>query len=187
LSIQKEGVCVDKLEVVSACAGLLPLQIGALMVTELDVGPITSVMPFAGAPKAALANALGLEFPAPLHTTGEGDVWCIWAGQGEALLMGAAPDPKLAKYAAVVDQSDAWAVVLLQGADSADALARLVPVDMRLRSFDVGATVRTQLGHMNASITRTSDDAIMIAVFRSMATTLVHDLTSALEAVAARG
>lgn len=178
---------MGKLETVSACAGLLPLEIGALKVTEVDIGPITSVTPFAGTSEAALAKALGVPFPAPLHSTGDGDVRCIWAGQGEALLMGALPDPSLAVHAAVVVQSDAWAVVTLHGAGGADALARLVPVDMRLRSFGVGATVRTQLGHMNASITRTSEDAIMIAVFRSMATTLVHDLTSALEAVAARG
>jgi heterotetrameric sarcosine oxidase gamma subunit len=57
---------------------------------------------------------------------------------------------------------------------------------MRMSAFAVGATARTQLGHMNASITRTGDDTFLIAVFRSMAATLVHDLTTALEAVAAR-
>ena len=40
---------------------------------------------------------------------------------------------------------------------------------------------------MNASITRIGEDTFMIAVFRSMAQTLVHDLRTALEAVAARG
>ena len=87
----------------------------------------------------------------------------------------------------MVDQSDAWAVVRLTGEGGADALARLVPVDMRLSAFGGGATVRTQLGHMNASITRLEAQTFMIAVFRSMAGTLVHDLARALEAVAARG
>ena len=178
---------MGKLEAVSPCAGLLPLTIGALSVAELDVGPITSVTPLAGASKAKLTRALGVPFPAPLQSGAQGDLRCVWVGQGEALLMGASPDASLGAFAAVVDQSDAWAVVKLTGEGGADALARLVPVDMRISAFGVGATVRTQVGHMNASITRLGNETFMIMVFRSMAGTLVHDLRSALEAVAARG
>lgn len=182
-----EGACVDKLTQTTPCAGLLPLQIGALTVAEANVGPVTSVTPFSSPPKAAFNNALGLPFPAPNQFTFNGDVRCIWVGQGEAFLIGVAPKPALGKHAAVVDQSDAWAFVTLSGAGGADALARLVPVDMRLSAFGVGATARTQLGHMNASITRIDEDSYLIAAFRSMAGTLVHDLRTALEAVAARG
>lgn len=178
---------VGKLEAVSPCAGLLPLTIGALSVAELDVGPIASVTPFAATSKAKLNRALGLPFPAPLQSSVQGDLRCVWVGQGEALLMGALPGASLGAYAAVVDQSDAWAIVTLTGQGGADALARLVPVDMRFSAFGIGATVRTQVGHMNASITRLDDETFMIMVFRSMAGTLVHDLQSALEAVAARG
>lgn len=182
-----EDVCVDKLAQTSPCAGLLPTSIGALRVTEIDVGPLTSITPFSNPPKAAFSRALGLPFPAPNQFTSEGDARCIWAGQGEAFLMGVAPKPTLGKHAAIVDQSDAWAFVTLSGEGGADALARLVPVDMRLPAFGVGATARTQLGHMNASITRIGEDTFLIGVFRSMAGTLVHDLRTALEAVAARG
>lgn len=178
---------MDKLQTSSACAGLLPLTIGALTVDELDVGPMTSVTPFSGVSSSAIGRALGMPFPAPLQTKMNGDARLVWVGRGEALLMGVLPDASLGAYAAVVDQSDAWAVVTLTGAGGADALARLVPVDMRLSAFGVGATVRTQLGHMNASITRLDEQTFMIAVFRSMAGTLVHDLATALEAVAARG
>lgn len=178
---------MGKLQAVSPCAGLLPVRIGSLSIEEVPFAPIISVSPLAGVSEGALEKALGMTFPAPLTSTVTGDVRCIWVGQGEALMMGAAPDPALGAVAAVVDQSDAWAVVTLTGAGGADALARLVPVDMRLAKFGVGATVRTQLGHVNASITRLGDEVIMIAVFRSMAATLVHDLRSALEAVAARG
>ncbi len=177
---------MDELRAMSPCAGLLPITVGTLTVTEADVGPITSVTPFTGASTAALGRALGVPFPAPLHSTGDARRRCIWVGQGEALLMGAPPAPSLGAYAAVVDQSDAWAVVTLTGPGGADALARLVPVDMRLAAFGLGATARTQLGHMHASITRAGEDEFMIAVFRSMAATLVHDLATALAAVAAR-
>lgn len=178
---------MDKLEAVSPCAGLLPLRIGALEVMEVDAGVITSVSPFAGAKAADMEAAMGVAFPAPLHSTGDEAQRCIWVGRGEALLMGRAPDAALARHAAVVDQSDAWATVTLGGARSAEAMARLTPVDLRLRAFAVGATLRSQLGHMNASITRLDEQTFLIAVFRSMAATLVHELTHALEAVAARG
>lgn len=175
---------MDKLQAVSPCAGLLPMTIGALTVEEVDVGPNTSVTPFVG---SVLGRALGMPFPAPLQSSSDGDARLVWVGRGEALLMGVQPDASLGAYAAVVDQSDAFAVVRLTGEGGADALARLVPVDMRLSAFGGGATIRTQLGHMNASITRLDAQTFMIAVFRSMAGTLVHDLARALEAVAARG
>ena len=178
---------MDKLQAVSPCAGLLPITIGAVSVAVMDVGPITSVTPFAGVSGSDLERALGMPFPAPLQSTTDGDARLVWVGRGEALLMGVVPEASLGTHAAVVDQSDAWAVVTLTGAGGADVLARLVPVDMRLAVFGAGATVRTQVGHMNASITRLDGDTYLIAVFRSMEGTLVHDLARALEAVAARG
>ena len=97
------------------------------------------------------------------------------------------PDPTLAGHAAMVDQSDGWAVLRLEGAGAAEVLARLVPLDLRAPQFRRGHTARTELQHMMASLTRLGPDAFLIMVFRSMARTLVHDLTSAMEAVAARG
>lgn len=178
---------MDNLKAKSPCDGLLPLNVGAMTLEECDMGQISSIAPFKATKAAALTKALGMAFPEPLQTTSAGEARCVWAGQGEALLMGRAPDAGLGALAAVVDQSDAWATVTLTGPQGADVLARLVPVDMRETVFGVGATARTQLGHMNASITRLAPDVFLIAVFRSMAGTLVHDLTLALEAVAARG
>jgi sarcosine oxidase subunit gamma len=62
-----------------------------------------------------------------------------------------------------------------------------VPVDLRAAQFGPGATARTELAHMAASVTRLEDGAFLVMVFRSMAQTLLHDLKSAMEAVAARG
>lgn len=178
---------MDSLSPISPCAGLLPMTIGALTIAEYEAGTILSVSPFSSVSQSKLERALGMPFPTPGQSLVNGSTRCIWAGQGEALLIGAPPTAKLGTYAAVVDQSDAWALVTLCGAGGADALARLVPVDMRLSRFAVDATVRTQVGHMNASITRLDMETYLIAVFRSMAGTLVHDLQRALEAVAARG
>jgi len=103
------------------------------------------------------------------------------------MLVGVTPDSSLLSEASVVDQSDAWAIVILEGASAEDVLARLVPVDVRAARFKLGHTARTMLGHMTVSITRVGEQAFQIMAFRSMAKTLVHDLQRAMESVASRG
>lgn len=171
------------------CDGLLPLKIGAAELTEVEGGALTSLSPMGdvAALGAALEKAHGPGWPAPLRATGKAGARCIWFGRDAALLMGPVPDPALAEHAAVVDQSDAWAVVELKGAGAVDVLARLVPVDLREGQFKRGHSLRTQIYHMSASITKTGADTFLILVFRSMASTLVHDIKTAMEAVAARG
>jgi sarcosine oxidase subunit gamma len=93
---------------------------------------------------------------------------------------------KLSKIAAVVDQSDAWTIVRLEGAAAEDVLARLVPVNLSRSAFKRGHTVRSSLYHMMASITRIGNNTFQIIVFRSMAETLVHDLSVAMKSVLAR-
>lgn len=177
-----------ELKAQSPCAGLLPLEIGGVTVAEVDLGVLTSVSAFdEEATSKALQKAHGMALPASGRATGKEGARCIWFGLREVLLAGPAPDATLAKSAAVVDQSDGWACVTVSGEKAVDVLARLVPVDLRETTFKRGHTVRTQVLHMNASITRLGADRILILVFRSMAGTLVHDLKQAMEAVAARG
>ena len=171
------------------CADLLPIQVGTVTLEEVDAGVLTALSPL-GKPAAlskALEAAHGMVVPEPNRSTGKEGARCVWFGLREVLLMGPRPDDGLARHAALVDQSDAWAVVKLSGVQAVDVLARLVPVDLRVQSFKRGHTVRSQLLHMNASITRVSSDGFMILVFRSMAGTLVHDLKTAMAGVAARG
>jgi len=173
----------------SPCDGLLPLAIGAASLSEVEAGAITSISPFEdGAEPLAevLKSAHGLSIPAPNRATGKDGARAIWFSRSHVLLVGPKPDPVLAQYAAVTDQSDAWTAVRLEGDAAVDVLARLVPVDLRQATFKRGYTVRTMIQHMNGSITRVGDRAFQIMVFRSMAATLVHDLKTAMEGVAAR-
>ena len=172
----------------SPCAGVLPIEHGSVTLEELPRAQLTALSPLADrqALSAALEAAHGMALPRPNRSTGKEGARCLWFGRDQYLLIGPDPDPALGAEAAVVDQSDAWAVVTLEGADAADVLARLVPVDLRAQDFKRGHTARTQLGHMHASITRTGPERFMILVFRSMAGTLVHDLRHAMAAVASR-
>lgn len=174
----------------SPCAGLLPLSVGTVTLSEEDAGTMTSLAPYAGRSKdlsVALKAAHGMGFPAPGRTTGKAGARAIWFSQGQAMLMGPAPDASLGRHAALCDQSDAWAIVRLEGKRCVDVLARLVPLDLRPASFKRGHTARTECAHMMASLTKTGENAFQIMVFRSMAKTLVHDLKTAMEGVAARG
>lgn len=174
----------------TACEGLLPLEIGELSLTEVAPTPLTTLAPYKGQVAAldkALLAAHGMAFPAANNSSQAADLRAIWFGRDQALLIGTKPDAALARHAALTDQSQGWAVVELSGEGVEDVLARLCPVDLRLQQFAVGASLRTEVRHMMASVTRTGEKAFMIMVFRSMARTLVHDLKTAMEAWAARG
>lgn len=169
---------------------MVPLTIGSVTFAELDAGGLTSVSPYAGQENAlsdALKTAHGMALPAPNRTTGKDGARALWFGREQALLFGVSPDRTLAKFAALTDQTDAWAVTTLKGVQAVDVLARLTPLDLREATFKRGHTARSDLMHMNASITRTGADTFMIMVFRSMAQTLLHDIQTAMEGVAARG
>lgn len=167
--------------------GMLPVEIGAAALSERTPCAITWVSPFAGqaaAVSAALEEAIGAAFPAP-NTTTEGDgARAIWVGPDQALVFGPQVSPP---HAAVADQSDGWAVFVLEGAAARDVLARLTPIDLRDARFRQGHTARTLLGHMTASLTRLGADSYEIVVFRSMARTAVHEISVAMKGVAGRG
>ncbi len=178
------------LAIISAIDGLLPLTIGTTNLTEATVGAMTSLAPYRGQTESlssALKSAHGMAAPANNRTTGKEGARAIWFGRDMFLLVGPDPDPALAEYAALSDQSDAWCVVRLTGEHAADVLARLTPVDLRTAVFKRGHTARTELKHMMASITRIGDQNYQIMVFRGFGKTLLHDLQLAMEGVAARG
>ena len=175
-----------KLLAKSAAQGLLPVTRGALELSDSALDIITSVAPFKGKEaevSKALMATVGLEFPAPNRSSLKDGVRLVWSGLGQAFLLGARVD---IGGAAVTDQSNAWICLALQGAGTADVLARLTPLDLRGSQFEVGHTARSLLGHMNALFMRTDTDRFEILVFRSMAQTAVHELTRAMESVTAQ-
>lgn len=178
-----------ELKAVTPLAGMPPVTIGSVTLSELDLGMLTSVAPYRGQEKrlsAALKELHGIAWPAAGRATGKAGTRAIWFGRDMALIAGPVPDASLSKHAALTDQSDAWAAVELSGPGVEDVLARCVPVDLSQAGFKRGHTARTLLQHMNASITRTGTETFLILVFRSMAGTLKHDLQTAMAGVAGR-
>ncbi|GAA6179300.1 hypothetical protein NBRC116594_07380 [Shimia sp. NS0008-38b] len=174
----------------SPCHGLLPLELGSVSLTEETPAHVSLISVRKGQ-NALLGDLLsaehGLSFPTANQSIGTPEARMVWFAQGQAMLFGPKPATNLVTAAMIVDQSDAWAIVRLEGAKAEDVLARLVPVDVRANVFKRGHTARTLLQHMTVSITRVEDCAFQIMAFRSMAGTLVHDLNRAMASVAARG
>jgi methylglutamate dehydrogenase subunit D len=173
----------------SPCAGLLPLAIGTVALSEIAPAPITSVMPYDGLEAAAselLKSLCGMGLPKAGRSAGRDGARAIWTGAGQAMVLGVAVDAGLARHAALSDQSDAWAVLRLDGAGAEDVLARLTPLDLNPGVFKRGHVARSLLGHMSAVIARVGAEAFEIMVFRSMAKTAVHELEEAMKSVAAR-
>lgn len=177
-----------KLIAKTPCEGLLPRTIGAVEMTEVSVEGACAVASFKGqeaAVSAALTKALGVGFPPPNRALSKGGVRAVWAGAGRALVMGGDLSD-LTGLAAVTAQGDGIAAVRIDGADAEAVLARLVPIDLRAGVFKRGHTARTLVNHMTANVTRLGPTSFEVMVMRSMARTLVHDLTEAATGVAAR-
>ncbi len=168
---------------------LTPITIGGVTLSEEVPEAIAALMPYAGQTKAlsaALKEAHGLALPGPNRMTKSDSHRATWSGLDQAFLIGPPPASELATHSAVVDQSDAWVVLTLEGKGVEDVLARLTPIDLRGGSFKRGHAARSLLGHMNAVFARDAVDRITIMVFRSMAQTAVHELEEAMKGVAAR-
>ena len=160
----------------TALSGQAAVNLAETTLAEVELGPITSIACFPGQ-RTKVAKALG-PFPEPdSHADG-----LCWTGPDQAFLIGR-PAPDLTGIAAVTDQSGGWAAMRLTGPAAAEALARLVPLD--LRRFGPGQAARTPIGHMQM-VLMGQDEGFLILVFRSMARTAWHEIETALKMVAAR-
>jgi heterotetrameric sarcosine oxidase gamma subunit len=88
--------------------------------------------------------------------------------------------PILGPFAAISDQSDAYAVFRLRGPRLRVALSKLVPIDIHERAFKVGDVAESIAGHVGILFWRLDDAAgspvFDIAVARSFSVGLRHTL-----------
>jgi hypothetical protein len=159
-----------------------PVTHGALTLAEAAPQRLTSVMPRDVVGLDGVLKPMGLRFPAPNVAEGSADLRLVWTGRNQAFLIGADP-ASLAPFAALTDQSDGWARLILSGDGVEEALARLTPLDPR--SLQKGASLRSSLGHM-AAIFLPQAGMVELMVFRSMAKTAWHELETVLKSLAAR-
>lgn len=171
----------------TALEGRAPLDIGGTVLMELDAGAIASIQPYPSQDKAVakVLKPLGFAFPAVNSFAAREGALIVWSGREQALLIGA-ECPDFGSAAAVTDQSGAWVTLSLAGPAAEAALARYVPMDLRLSAFPVGAAARTPLYHMSMVLLREAEDGFRLMLFRSMARTAWHEIEVALKTLAAR-
>ncbi len=171
----------------TALEGRAPLDVAGTVLMEVDHGRIASIQPFPAQEKAVakVLKPLGFGFPAVGKFAVKDGALIAWSGREQAFLIGV-DCPDFGKAAAVTDQSGAWVSLDLNGPLAVQALARYVPMDLRLSAFGVGSAARTPLYHMSAVILRLGEDQFRIMVFRSMARTAWHEMEVALKTLAAR-
>ncbi len=169
--------------IASPALRLSPVNYGGTTLALIDPGPITALALLPGQAKAAAKalKPLGLAFPAPNRTAVSGPARIVWAGRDLALLVGV-PAPVLGDIPGI-DQTDGWACLTLEGPLAADALMRLVPLN--LRTMAEGEAARAPLNLMQAVLWRTAG-GFAVLVFRSMARTAWHEIVEALAKLEAR-
>ncbi|MEL6236398.1 MAG: sarcosine oxidase subunit gamma [Pseudomonadota bacterium] len=159
----------------------LPFDAGACRLTDATPDIVHSLMPLRDGTRAC-ADALGIALPPPGQSAAAGGRRILWSGLDSWTVLGAMPQ---IPGAACVDISDSLAGLLLAGNGARDVLARLCPLDLHEAVFAPGATARSELAHMAAQITRTEAGFEILAA-RSMAQSLLHEVTDAMISVAAQ-
>lgn len=71
----------------------------------------------------------------------------------------------LEDYGSVSDQSDAYVISRLAGPKVRETLAKLIPLDLHPRSFQVGDVAQTVCGYVNVTLWRLEDTAQSGATF----------------------
>ena len=137
----------------SASEAALPLKIGGVSVAEVATS-LFLVAPFKGKFTQAatvLNTQMGLEWPAVHELKRMGGAYVLWFDHAHIAFMGAEPSVELARYAAVTDVSDACCIIDISGVSVRNVLARVTPLDVRAKSFNIGMTQRSMVMHMQAS------------------------------------
>jgi sarcosine oxidase subunit gamma len=122
------------------------------------------------------SQRFGIELPMTPKAASQGDLTLVWSGPSQWLALSRQSGlarrlaDALRDRAAITDQSDARAMLVLEGAHMRDTLAKGCPIDLHPRSFCRGAAALTTIAGIGVQLWQTHDsDAFHIAVARSMA------------------
>jgi sarcosine oxidase subunit gamma len=131
---------------------------------------------------ARVKDMFGIDLPHGPRRAASGSV--AFAGTGPETLLATAENganafaaslmETLRDQAAVVDQSDGYAVLRLSGPSVREALAKGVSLDLHARAFAVGDVAATIVSHIGATLWRLDDGkdgspVFEVVIFRSLA------------------
>jgi len=127
--------------------------------------------------ETALQSTLGLAWPATGVSSVSGENRLLGLSRDQAFLLfpheGAGAENAVAAGVAeagyLFDQSDAWAMLRLQGPHSRAALERICMLDLDDAAFPDGAVSRTLMAHLSVIILREARDRYLLMSPRSSA------------------
>lgn len=173
----------------SAFAGCSPVVAAHEGATARAVEPLSvvSVTAWKGAAPAlgeAIRAAFGLDLPPPGRWTQAGDLAALWAGpdhwwlqrERAGALLGELT-PVAGGHAALIDISDARAVLRLAGPAAPTILASLLPIDLHPRAFQPGCVANTLAAHIGVQVRQLDDTpSYDLSCLRSFAGSLWRSL-----------
>jgi sarcosine oxidase subunit gamma len=139
-----------------------------VIVTERDGRGIARIEPGRGrtaAVRELLRAELGIEPPNAPRSVSRADVAIAGIGPNTWIAVHASAgnsfaeslQPLLGHHASVVDQSDAYVIFQLAGPKVRAALAKLVPIDVHPRRFQVSDIAQTVCGYVSVMLWRMED------------------------------
>lgn len=168
----------------SPLAGLLAATGGGVVLAERTGLAVFAIQARNGraADLARLARErFGVELPQGPRRVAAGPLAFLGVGPGKWLLLHegeAAPAglAALAEHAAVVDQSDAYAIARITGPFAREALQRALPLDLHPRAFGEDGVAVTLMAHIGVTLWQPEEGIFEIAAPRSYAHDLAHAL-----------
>ncbi|HET8997069.1 MAG TPA: sarcosine oxidase subunit gamma family protein [Acetobacteraceae bacterium] len=142
----------------------------------------------ASAASSALQARCGFALPQPGRLTSASATQVLWSGPDRFLAVRDDPRTGLAAeltaalgdLAHVVEASSSRTVFEVAGSGAAEALNRVLPIDLHPRAFPAGSVALTSAAHMAVQLWRPGDDAVFrLACSSSFAASLRHHLAAA--------
>lgn len=161
-------------------------QFDGIEIAEIADRAIVSIAAPLGSEAALSAvakTALGIALPDVGHSVTGKDgtrVIATQPGQWFAVFERVDDNPvaaiagKLGDKAYYTDQSDAWAMLSIDGDNSRMALERICMLDLDDSAFATGAASRTVMEHLGALIVREDTNRFLLASARSSAKSFLH-------------
>lgn len=136
---------------------------------------------------ARLRAALGFGLPATGRAAvGANDAALLWAGLGQCLALlpaeglraAARLEAAIGGAASVTALPGARTLIGVAGADAAEALSRLLPIDLDPTAFPPDSVAHTLAGHVGVLVWRREDD-VVLGCYRSFGAELWHACVAA--------
>lgn len=172
--------------------------IGANRITEQTQLALVSVA-IARDTQEDLADRLqqnwGLAFPSPTGSTTSGDWRAISMTADQLLLIrpgdGSATERQVKEAVGrsgyTTNQTDAWAVLSVEGPDILPAMERICPINLTLPAFPVDASARTAMEHLGVLVVRLSEHRLLLLSASSSALSFAHSVETSFRHVVDEG